>query len=281
MDGILNVLPNQQLTEDSFLDKKTGLITCKSCGKRREKYIEILGVKKKVPIMCRCQIAAQVSADKIDEQRAFKRRLTGYERLLNVDLSYKQMTLSKDDGTRPQMTDFIKRYTNHFDDLKRDNIGILFYGSVGTGKTFFAHALVNMLQDKGVLASSISLATLVSLFQTFEIDRRAVIDAVKVFEFLVIDDLGSERFTSFGLEVVYAIVDARLKSNRPTLFTTNLDLKTLETVDDIGRRRIYDRVIEMTPVKLKFSGASKRAGISESRKAKARQLMYPTGGDET
>ena len=66
---------------------------------------------------------------------------------------------------------------------------------------------------------------------------------------LVIDDLGSERDTPYASDLVYQIIDARYRSGKPLIVTTNLTLEELENPGSRDRERIYQRVLERcTPV---------------------------------
>ena len=45
---------------------------------------------------------------------------------------------------------------------------------------------------------------------------------------LILDDLGMERDTKFGLETVYDVIDGRYLSGKPLIVTTNLTLRELQ-----------------------------------------------------
>lgn len=61
---------------------------------------------------------------------------------------------------------------------------------------------------------------------------------------LIIDDLGTERETDYALEKVYNIIDSRVRSNKPMIITSNLELKDMMECRDIRKKRIYDRILE-------------------------------------
>lgn len=54
-----------------------------------------------------------------------------------------------------------------------------------------------------------------------------------------------ERGTEYGLEQVFNVIDARYRSNKPLIITTNLTLSELKNETDIGKKRIYDRVLSI------------------------------------
>ena len=43
-----------------------------------------------------------------------------------------------------------KRYVNNWQQVKAENLGLLFWGDVGTGKSFLAACIANGLLDRGV-----------------------------------------------------------------------------------------------------------------------------------
>ena len=46
-----------------------------------------------------------------------------------------------------------KRYVNNWQQVKAENLGLLFWGDVGTGKSFLAACIANGLLDQGVSVS--------------------------------------------------------------------------------------------------------------------------------
>ena len=77
-------------------------------------------------------------------------------------------------------------------------------------------------------------------------DREAYIHLLCSCPLLILDDLGMERDTKFGLETVYDVIDGRYLSGKPLIVTTNLTLRELQKETDLDKRRIYDRVLTMT-----------------------------------
>ena len=61
---------------------------------------------------------------------------------------------------------------------------------------------------------------------------------------LIIDDLGAERSTEFAQEQVFNIIDARYRSGKPMIITTNLTAEEIKNPQEVGYARIYDRILE-------------------------------------
>ena len=90
--------------------------------------------------------------------------------------------------------------------MKANASGLLIWGDVGTGKSFFAGCIANALLEKGipVLMTNFSriLNTLTGMH--FE-DRNQFINSLNRYSLLIIDDLGIERNSDFALEQVFNV----------------------------------------------------------------------------
>jgi len=99
---------------------------------------------------------------------------------------------------------------------------LLFCGPVGTGKTFYAVAIANALIDKKVSVKVTSIAELIGQMQTYnDENKQRIIDEINHVELLVIDDVGTERDTPFGIEQVMLVINNRATSGKPAIATTN------------------------------------------------------------
>lgn len=134
--------------------------------------------------------------------------------------------------------------------------GLLFWGDVGTGKSYLAACIANALIDKEVPVRMTNLSDVID--HDFA-DRRDFIHRLCNVPLLILDDFGMERDTRFGLETVYQVINGRYLSGKPLIVTTNLTLDELKHPNDTDRARIYDRVLAMT-TPVKFSGDSLRFG---------------------
>lgn len=88
-------------------------------------------------------------------------------------------------------------------------------------------------------------------------DKNSFLDSLNRYKLLIIDDLGMERGTEYALEQVFSVIDARSKSGKPLIVTTNLTLSELQNPPDLAHHRIYSRVLAMcTPIL--FTGGDMR-----------------------
>lgn len=134
----------------------------------------------------------------------------------------------------------------------------MFYGDVGTGKSFTAAVIANELMDRLHPVIMTSFIKLLADAKGKKFDENGdTINRLNEAALLVIDDLGAERSTDYAIEMVYNVIDGRYRSGKPIILTTNLSLDEMKAEKDIRYSRIYDRIFEMCyPVK--FTGLSWR-----------------------
>ena len=90
---------------------------------------------------------------------------------------------------------------------------------------------------------------------------------------LILDDFGIERSTEYALEQIYNIINARYLKSKPTIITTNLNFKDIETEqEDIMLGRIYSRIIEMC-LPLRVIGVDRRKIQSKEKMKNAQNLI--------
>ena len=125
--------------------------------------------------------------------------------------------------------------------------GVYFCGDVGTGKTHLAVAVMNeLIKRKRVPSLFVTVPELLdNLRGTYNDPGRDIdewMDAVKNADFLVLDDLGSERPTEWVRERLFVVINHRYREQLPTLFTSNIGPKDLAA--QLGERTA-SRIIAM------------------------------------
>lgn len=275
------------------MDRKTivgkdGLLHCTVCGETTERVIEfplmdIKGSTKrmKVHCMCRCERDEKEAYDKRMKFEEEQRRIDNLRSLSLMDVKLRSVRFSNyqvnDDNRR--VFGIAKRYVENFDEMFSKNQGILFWGDVGTGKSYTAAAIANELIDRrhsAIMTSFIKLLNEMMRFGSDDKDKKLsaadYIQNLNQAKLLVIDDLGAERGTDFALEKVYDIIDSRYRSGKPIVLTTNLEISHMKNCDDIRYNRIYDRIFEMCyPVKVE--GLSWRKKDAATRFADTRRIL--------
>ena len=151
--------------------------------------------------------------------------------------------------------------------------GLLFYGTVGTGKSYTAACIANYLLEHNTSVVMTSFVRILKEMQGFDREREeAFTNRLNSVRLLIIDDLGAERSTDYALEKVYGIIDDRYRAKKPLILTTNLTLNQMQTASDIRYERIYDRVFEMC-FPLEFKGVSWRKREAAQRYEETKKLL--------
>ena len=147
-----------------------------------------------------------------------------------------------------------------WDSMKAQNMGLLLWGGVGTGKSFFAGGIANALLAQGVPVLMTNFAKILgAVTGMYGMERQKFLSSLNTYSLLILDDLGAERDSEYALEQLCGVVDSRYQSRKPMIVTTNLTLEELRHPSDLAHERIYDRLLERcVPVKMKRG--SRRSG---------------------
>jgi DNA replication protein DnaC len=133
---------------------------------------------------------------------------------------------SSDVGSR-NLQSMAKRRTREFVDCyPRVEKGLLYMGSVGTGKTHLAVAgLKELVATKGAQGLYANFLELVQQLQmSFDgggASREDILAPVTEAELLVLDELGAGRLTEWTRDLLYYVINSRYMAGRFTIFTTN------------------------------------------------------------
>jgi len=112
--------------------------------------------------------------------------------------------------------------------VDRDRSGLLFFGTVGAGKTHLAAAIAHKLLERGIACRFVDHRELLKQIQsTFDPANPAtesgVVRPLLEVDVLLIDDLGVGRATEWALETLHYILNHRYTRKRATIVTTNLE----------------------------------------------------------
>lgn len=221
---------------------------------------------------CKCQQEADEAADQRAELERFSQDM---DRRREDRISCPdglRHTFAQDDRAEPKISDACRRYVEHWEEMRAENIGILLHGTVGTGKSFYASCIGNGLLEKRIPVAATNFPRLLNLLQGTQ-EKQKLLDRLSIYKLLILDDLGVERDSAYAAEQIFSVIDARASSRLPVIVTTNLTLDELEHPSSMQYARIYDRVLEMSPVRLKLIGASRRKGNAEARKQLAQRIL--------
>lgn len=241
-------------TNDYLVD---GLLYCGKC--KTPKQCKIGSGKEIImPIIpCRCEKERKKKEREILESNQRKDRI---ERLRRAGLPERNMhawTFANDDESNSQASLSARNYVNRFPELKESGRGLLFYGSVGTGKSYLAACIVNALIDKGIRCLMTDFGTIVREIQSQFEGRQEYIERFSRYDLLAIDDFAAERDTEYMSEIIYSVIESRYRSGLPLVITTNLTAEELKNPASAGKQRIYSRLYEMC-IPVEVSGKDRR-----------------------
>ncbi len=148
--------------------------------------------------------------------------------------------------------------------MQKENMGLLFWGKVGTGKSYLAGCIANALMEKEIPVCMTNFTAILHTLENSFVGRNEYIDRLCRYPLLIIDDLGKERGTEYSLEQVYDIIDSRYRSRKPLIVTTNYTYDMIKNPQDTAHARIYDRLREMC-VAVMFDGENLRDKIAQDK----------------
>ena len=258
-----------------------GLLHCFVCGDVVEKELDMPNFdgtgsfhKTKVHILCSCKKRELDEKKKKDELNNQQVRVDELRRLSLIDTKSKNIrfsTFQETEDNRKNLS-IARNYVDNFETMLERGQGLLFWGDVGTGKSYTAALIANELIDKLQSVIMTSFVKLIEDMRGAETDISGYLRRLNLARLLIIDDLGAERGTDYALEKVYDVVDSRYRTGKPVIFTTNLTITEMKECNDIRYNRIYDRIFEMCyPVK--FEGLSWRKISATERFKEMKELL--------
>ena len=229
-----------------------GLLYCGKCNTTKQTRIEVFGRVRTPYCLCECETAERDRAVAEQKRIEFERHLKQMRRVGFPDDEMQNWTFEKDDGANEHITTVARKYVENFDVMRKSGKGLLFYGTVGTGKTYAAACIANALIDKGLPCLVTNFARLINTLSGMYGGKQEYIDGLNRFALLVIDDLATEADTEYRNEIVFNIIDSRYRAGLPLIITTNLTAQELKNSADIRKQRIYSRLFERCiPVEVK------------------------------
>lgn len=227
---------NEGIKKNTYL--KDGLLYCSKCNEPKQAKKIILGKEKTVGILCKCDEQQEKQRQKELQDNIFLESVKRNKEIGITDKAYLSNTFENDDNRNPDISSLCNKYVKAFDKMKENNYGILFYGDVGTGKSYYACCIGNELLNKGKKVLITSLGRLAKN----RLDKTTLTTDLSKFDLIIIDDLGAENDST---ATVYNIVDDIYRFGINLIVTTNLSPEQLKNPTDLNKKRVYDRICEM------------------------------------
>lgn len=229
-----------------------GLLHCGKCHTPKQVRVELFDQIRTPMCLCKCETERRDREEKERKRVEFmahvrRLRITGFP-----ESDMQHWTFANDDRANEHVTNIACNYVDNFDEMRKAGKGLLFYGEVGTGKTYMSACIANALIDRGFPCLVTNFARLTNTISGMFDGKQQYIDSLNKFSLLVIDDLASERDTEYMGEIVQTIIDNRYRAGLPLIITTNLTAEELKNPAEIRKQRIYSRLFDMCiPVEVK------------------------------
>lgn len=257
---------------------KDGLLYCGVCRTKKQTRLPASdftgGREIIVPCICKCKVEENKRKEEEEKKRQEMQRLERLKASSLMDAKLKAARLDgyQVDGDNQKIYNLAGNYVKRFDEMYEKRQGLLFWGTVGTGKSYTAACIANELLNQMIPVVMTSFVKILQNIQGNPDEEERIMAGLNTAKLLIIDDLGAERSTDYASEKVYNIIDSRYLSGKPLILTTNMTLKDMQESEDIRYRRIYDRIFEMCfPVR--FAGRSWREKAASKRFDVMKNLM--------
>ena len=143
------------------------------------------------------------------------------------DYQFKNLIITENNKKEVEIAkDFTEKCIN-----KNQKNGLIITGKSGVGKTHLATAILNKLTEKDMLVLMGRLIVLLDVikdtFKDFSSKEKDIIELYSKVDMLIIDDLGTERISSWALEKLYTIIENRNENKLPIIVTTRFNKESL------------------------------------------------------
>ncbi len=164
---------------------------------------------------------------------------------------------------------FARRVADEFPNL---DVGLLFMGTCGIGKTHLSVAILRALLDKNIPCLFYDFRDLLKEIQESwnsqtQSSEMTVLAPVYQAEVLVLDELGATKPTEWVKDTMTHIINKRYNDRKVTIFTSNyLDSKATqfdELLQDRVGTRLRSRLHEMCKV-ISISGEDYRKTVKQA-----------------
>ena len=249
-----------------------GLLVCGKCDTRKQGRYEMPWGIVTPPCICECEKERREMAGLESKQNMLKEFYRddcfGRDKFKKM----RESTFDIDDGANEKISNVSRNYVDNFGRMKSDGKGLLLFGEVGTGKTFYAACIANAVIDMCIPAMVTNFASIRDdLQESFE-GRKQYIERLINFPLLILDDLSAESKSEYMNEIVFNIIDGRYRTGLPLIVTTNLTADEMKNTADVKNKRIFSRLFEMC-IPLEVVGNDRRRERLKEAHAEYKALL--------
>lgn len=191
-------------------------------------------------MICDCMEKKRRELEALEAQKEREREI----KLLanSISVKYRGLFRDSDDKKNVEVSNKVNSYIVKFAEFSRKNIGLMFYGETGSGKTFYASIIANELCKAGKKVMMINEQDAVMKIRDFNYSQDFIKQLIDV-DLFILDDFGSIYQSESNKSKVLEVIDTRYNSGKPMILTTNIDRKFM---NERCKDRIYSRIIEAT-----------------------------------
>ena len=252
-----------------------GLLYCEKCHTPIQCRKQFLGKMRTLPCICRCR---QEEMKRQKEEEEAREQMMKIQRLKSTGIQERHLLDWRFEAAEDNETiRWAKNYVANWKRVRAENLGLLLWGDVGTGKSFAAACIANALLEQAIPVLMTNFSKILNqMGAMYTEERYQYIASFNHYPLLIIDDLGIERSTEYAKEQVYAVIDERYKANLPLIITTNLTINQIRNPENVADARIYSRVLEMcTPIQVK--GNDRRQTTSREKQERVKTVLFQDG----
>lgn len=251
---------------------------CSICGKEyiqreikiKDKVLSVIEVPQ-----CFCEEKQRIRLEKIREEEKRKAEIAQKVQLLKYELNCPLISPFFADKTfdyyfnnpiKPKWeSEYEKNFRRCVDyarEFEKGAKGLFMIGDVGTGKTSLQACIIKALEQRGKFCLLINFSTLLDLFIescSFESKQNSfqLFKTLAKFDYVVLDDIGREKYTDKRLEFAFRIIDTLMNNEVTLSVTTNPEcFKKLTKIEEY--KAIIDRLRFMCPERMLFKNNSFR-----------------------
>lgn len=249
-----------------------GLLVCGKCDTRKQGRYEMPWGIVTPPCICKCEKERREMAELESTQNMLKEFYRddcfGRDKFKKL----RGWTFEIDDGANEKISKVARNYVDNFGRMRSDGKGLLLFGAVGTGKTFYAACIANAVIDMCIPVMVTNFASIRDdLQESFE-GRKQYIERLINFPLLILDDLSAESKSEYMNEIVFNIIDGRYRTGLPLIVTTNLTADEMKNTADVKNKRIFSRLFEMC-IPLEVVGNDRRRARLKEAHAEYKALL--------
>ena len=227
-------------TEPDYLED--GIKYCGSCHTPKQCRVQMGGRDWVMPVLCDCERERENEEKRLRAEQKHRQRVDELLRTGLPDGRYRSITFER----MEYVPEFARRYVEDWERNRRENLGLMLMGGVGTGKTWTAAGIANALIDREIPVHMENILSVVDrMTGLYSSDRPEMLAELERAPLLILDDFGAQRGTEFVKEQIYHIIESRYRSGKPLIVTTNLSLEEMRRDGDLWMDRVYDRLREI------------------------------------